>query len=80
MKQNKYDNATFFTKYSQMTRSVKGLDGAGEWETLQKMLPDFKGKRVLDLGCGFGWHCQYALEHGASAVTGVVTDVRTLLQ
>lgn len=71
MKQNKYDNPAFFTKYSQMTRSVKGLAGAGEWETLEKMLPDFQGKRVLDLGCGFGWHCQYAIEHGASAVTGV---------
>ncbi|MBN9390450.1 MAG: class I SAM-dependent methyltransferase [Chloroflexi bacterium] len=71
MKQNKYDNPEFFTKYSQMTRSVKGLAGAGEWETLEKMLPDFQGKRVLDLGCGFGWHCQYAIDHGASAVTGV---------
>lgn len=71
MKQNKYDNPEFFTKYSQMTRSLKGLAGAGEWETLEKMLPDFQGKRVLDLGCGFGWHCQYAIEHGASAVTGV---------
>ncbi|HBG4222652.1 TPA: DNA cytosine methyltransferase, partial [Clostridioides difficile] len=43
-----YDNI-FFQKYSQMSRSQKGLAGAGEWETLKKMLPDFKGKRVLDL-------------------------------
>ncbi|MFT4106360.1 MAG: class I SAM-dependent methyltransferase [Lacrimispora sp.] len=71
MKQNKYDDEIFFEKYSQMDRSVKGLDGAGEWKTLESMLPDFKGKRVLDLGCGFGWHCQYAVEHGAKAVTGV---------
>lgn len=71
MKQNIYDDDNFFEKYSQMDRSVKGLAGAGEWETLQQLLPDFNGKRVLDLGCGFGWHCQYAIEHGASAVTGV---------
>lgn len=71
MKQNIYDTQTFFTKYSQMNRSVKGLAGAGEWKTLEKMLPDFKGKRVLDLGCGFGWHCQYAIEHGAFSVIGV---------
>lgn len=32
---------------------------------------DFKDKRVLNLGCGFGWHCQYAIEQGAEAVTGV---------
>ncbi|ABX41784.1 class I SAM-dependent methyltransferase [Lachnoclostridium phytofermentans] len=71
MKQNKYDDKIFFDKYSNMERSKKGLAGAGEWKTLESMLPDFKDKRVLDLGCGFGWHCQYAVEHGAKAVTGI---------
>lgn len=71
MKQNKYDDKIFFEKYSKMDRSIKGLAGAGEWETLQRLLPEFKGKRVLDLGCGYGWHCQYAIEHGAKIVTGV---------
>lgn len=71
MKQNKYDDEKFFEKYSHMDRSVKGLAGAGEWHTLEKMLPDFKGRRVLDLGCGFGWHCRYAAEHGAAGVVGV---------
>ena len=33
--------------------------------------PDFAGKRVLDLGCGFGWHCAYAIEHGATHATGI---------
>ncbi len=71
MKQNIYDTEKFFTKYSQMSRSVNGLAGAGEWKTLEKMLPNFRGKKVLDLGCGYGWHCEYAYEHGAAAVTGV---------
>ncbi len=71
MKQNKYDDKNFFEKYSQMDRSKKGLAGAGEWETLEKMLPDFSGKRVLDLGCGFGWHCEYAVSHGAECVVGI---------
>ncbi|WP_195986108.1 class I SAM-dependent methyltransferase [Clostridium sp. D33t1_170424_F3] len=71
MKENKYDDPVFFTKYSQMSRSQQGLEGAGEWETLQKLLPGFAGKRVLDLGCGYGWHCIYAAEHGASSVTGI---------
>src|ERR1041385_5126794 len=71
MKQNIYDDDKFFEKYSQMRRSVKGLEGAGEWKTLEKMLPVFQGKRILDLGCGYGWHCQYAIEHGAKSVTGV---------
>lgn len=71
MTNNIYDNEEFFNSYSQMDRSQKGLQGAGEWQTLQKLLPDFKGKTVLDLGCGYGWHCIYAAEHGAKAVTGV---------
>lgn len=73
MKENKYDNDIFFEKYSQMNRSKEGLKGAGEWSELQKLLPDFKGKRVLDLGCGYGWHCIYAAENGAEYVLG--TDI-----
>lgn len=71
MKENKYDNDIFFEKYSQMNRSQKGLEGAGEWSTLEKVLPDFENKRVLDLGCGFGWHCLYAIEKGANSAVGL---------
>lgn len=71
MQENQYDNPVFFEKYSQMPRSKEGLNGAGEWETLKGLLPDFAGKRVLDLGCGYGWHCIYALEQGAKSVTGI---------
>lgn len=73
MKENKYDDPRFFEQYSQMTRSRQGLQGAGEWRELQKLLPDFSGKRVLDLGCGYGWHCKYAADQGAAAVLG--TDI-----
>jgi SAM-dependent methyltransferase len=71
MKQNKYEDTIFFEKYSSMNRSKKGLEGAGEWHEFRKMMPDFQGKRVLDLGCGFGWHCRYAVENGAESVIGV---------
>lgn len=71
MKENKYDDPAFFSQYSSMDRSVKGLQGAGEWHILKKMLPDFTRKSVLDLGCGFGWHCRYAIENGALSVTGI---------
>ena len=49
MKENKYDEEIFFQKYGGMLRSQRGLAGAGEWPELQKLLPDFSGKRVLDL-------------------------------
>lgn len=80
MKQNKYDDANFFKQYSQMQRSVEGLKGAGEWHVLRTMLPDFKGKRVLDLGCGFGWHCRYAIEQGAKSVIGVDISEKMLAE
>jgi SAM-dependent methyltransferase len=70
MKENKYDDPAFFEAYSHFPRSVEGLPAAGEWEAFQRMLPGLDGKRVLDLGCGFGWHCRYAAEHGAAKVTG----------
>lgn len=73
MKENKYNDETFFKKYSEMNRSQQGLNGAGEWSELKKILPDFKGKNVLDLGCGYGWHCLYAVHKGAEYVLG--TDI-----
>lgn len=71
MKENKYDKQSFFDKYLQMNRSIYGLDGAGEWHELKKLLPDFKNKKVLDLGCGLGWHCKYACKHEAKYVLGI---------
>lgn len=73
MKENKYDDEKFFQKYAEMTRSKQGLSGAGEWPELKKLLPDFSGKKVLDMGCGYGWHCKYAADHGARYVLG--TDI-----
>ena len=43
MKENKYDEKSFFEKYGEMERSRKGLQGAGEWPALRKILPE---KRV----------------------------------
>mgnify|MGYP002801179171 CR=1 FL=1 len=78
MKENKYDDAVFFQKYSEMSRSKYGLSGAGEWYALKKMMPDFTGKRVLDLGCGYGWHCAYAADNGAKSVLGIDISVKML--
>ena len=73
-----YDDPVFFEKYAQMGRSQHGLSAAGEWPALQAMLPDFSGKRVLDMGCGYGWHCEYAVQQGAGSVVGVDLSWRML--
>jgi len=71
MKQNKYDDPAFFANYSQMARSIGGLEAAGEWPAFRALLPRLRDKNVLDLGCGFGWHCRYAREQQARWVLGI---------
>lgn len=71
MSQNIYDTAEFFAGYSVMRRSIEGLDGAAEWPAVQAQLPDLTGKRVVDLGCGFGWFARYARSAGAASVLGL---------
>jgi SAM-dependent methyltransferase len=76
--QNIYDNAGFFAGYAQLRRSVDGLGGAPEWPTLKSMLPETAGKRVVDLGCGFGWFCRWAREAGAAEVLGLDVSANML--
>lgn len=68
MAQNIYDDPEFFAGYSQLPRQVHGLAGAPEWSAVRAMLPDLTGKRVVDLGCGFGWFARWAKERGAVRV------------
>ncbi|MFK0683812.1 class I SAM-dependent methyltransferase [Ochrobactrum sp. BD67] len=70
MAQNIYDRDDFFTAYSQLPRSVHGLEGAPEWPFVRSLLPDLKGRDIADLGCGFGWFCRFAREQGAASVIG----------
>ncbi len=69
--ENIYDNKTFFDAYARMSRSRNGLAGAGEWHQFRNLFPDMSGMKVLDLGCGYGWHCKYAAEQGAASVLGI---------
>lgn len=71
MAQNIYDKPEFFEGYSQLGRSLHGLAGAAEWPAIRALLPDLSGKRVVDLGCGFGWFSRFARETGAAHVLGL---------
>ncbi len=73
-----YDNSNFFNAYAQMSRSIGGLSEAGEWEQLEPLFPALEGKTVLDIGCGYGWHSRYAVEHGAKSVLGIDQSERMI--
>lgn len=78
MGQNIYDDPDFFAGYGQLERSRSGLDGMPEWRALAALLPDMKGRHVVDLGCGYGWFCRWALEMGADEVLGVDVSEKML--
>jgi ubiquinone/menaquinone biosynthesis C-methylase UbiE len=78
MTQNIYDSEEFFEGYSRLRRSIEGLDGAPEWPALRALLPHLSGRRVLDLGCGFGWFCRWARERGAAHVLGIDVSEKML--
>ncbi len=71
MAQNIYDDPEFFRGYSGLPRSVEGLGAAAEWPWMQALLPPLPGARVVDLGCGFGYFCRWAVSHGAATVRGI---------
>jgi SAM-dependent methyltransferase len=78
MKQNIYDDPRFFEGYSQLRRHESGLNMAVDEPAMRSLLPTLANKRVLDLGCGFGKMCRYAVEEGAASVVGVDISTKML--
>ncbi|WP_077304529.1 class I SAM-dependent methyltransferase [Terribacillus halophilus] len=71
MKQNIYDNAVFFENYKALRENPINYNELMEQPQMKSMLPDLKGKRVLDIGCGMGDLSMYCVENGASSVTAI---------
>ena len=42
-----------------------------KWDRLQQSIDSLKGRRVLDVGCGSGYHCWRMLGDGAAEVIGI---------
>lgn len=51
-----------------------------KWQRLQPHLSDLRGRHVLDVGCGSGYHCWRAHGDGAALVLGIDPSVKYLLQ
>lgn len=71
MKQSVYDTEGFFELYQKLRHNPKSLNEIVEKPTMLSLLPDLKGKRLLDLGCGCGEHLQLYLQRQAQFVVGM---------
>lgn len=71
MAQNIYDDDRFLAGYSEFPRSRDGLDATSEWPAFHALLPAIAGKRVVDLGCGFGQLSRWLGDQGARSVLGI---------
>jgi len=71
MAQNIYDDPAFFEGYQAFPRSRDGLAATSEWPAFRALLPPVAGRRVVDLGCGFGQLSRWLAEQGAASVLGI---------
>ena len=69
--QNIYDNEIFFKGYKRIRDNEVNANNLFEIPALFSLMPDLKGKRILDLGCGFGEHCKRFVDCGAEKVVGI---------
>lgn len=71
MEQNIFDNPEFFEGYKALRETDDNFNVLLEQPAMRKLLPDIKGKRVLDIGCGAGGNCLDFVNRGAENVTGI---------
>lgn len=76
--QNIFDNPVFFNGYQRLRENAVNANNLFEIPALLSMMPDLKGKRVLDLGCGFGEHCKLFIDSGAEKVVGLDISLKML--
>jgi SAM-dependent methyltransferase len=76
--QNIYDDAGFFAGYATLERFGAGWERAVEQPDFLALLPEVRGRRALDLGCGAGQLAHFLAAAGAAAVLGVDVSERML--
>jgi len=71
LKQNIYDNQTFFDGYKKLRENQNSANIIIEKPCIFSLLPDMTNKNVLDMGCGYGENCKEFIRLGASLVQGI---------
>lgn len=80
MIQNVYDNQDFFKEYKSMRDRKINANELIEIPIMKSMLPDLKGKNVLDLGCGEGEMSCYFAQMGSNSVLGLDISENMLME
>jgi len=78
MSQNIYDNDIFFKEYRELRSNKDNYNILVEQPAIKALLPNLKGKKVLDLGCGYGENCIDFIKNGAVSVVGIDISYKML--
>ena len=70
-RQNIYDSEPFFENFLSSRSSGVNFNDCIETPILFGMLPDLRGKKILDIGCGMGQHARQYADMGAASVLGI---------
>ncbi len=77
-KQNVYDNDAFFEDFRNSRSHEANFNDCIETPILFAMLPDLRGKTILDIGCGMGQHAKRFADMGAESVLGIDLSAKML--
>lgn len=77
-RQNIYDNEAFFEGYHALRADADSPNHIEEKPALSALLGDVRGKRILDLGCGYGDDCAAFFRLGAAEVIGIDISIRMI--
>lgn len=76
--QNIFDNEVFFQGYKKLRENPNSANILEEKPAIFSLLPELTGKKVLDLGCGYGENCNLFSIMGAKKVVGIDVSSKML--
>ncbi|MCJ8343657.1 MAG: class I SAM-dependent methyltransferase [Cetobacterium sp.] len=78
MKKIIYDDEIFFESYKELREKSNSYNKLLEQPHMESLILNFKNKKILDLGCGFGSNSIGFIEKGANFVLGIDNSEKML--